>query len=172
MASKDDLRLGLITIVPSMANFRSHKLSYTSLMTRCIRSNSCLWDKKQNCGYSSYFTLCCVVLRVSHWNPTWRRCSLAEGSPSDSTPLAPRMHCILAATFAAYLRLADKLCSRVFHHHRHRLPSAARLGSYRECLASIEIKNEQDENWVKHESGKRMFEMWKRICEIGSRHAI
>lgn len=42
MASKDSFNAGLITIVPSIANFKSHKHVYTFLITFCMRSISCL----------------------------------------------------------------------------------------------------------------------------------
>lgn len=42
MASSDSFKAGLITMVPSMASFRSQRHVWTRLMTRCMRSISCL----------------------------------------------------------------------------------------------------------------------------------
>ena len=45
IASRDSFKAALITIVPSIANFKSRKQEKTVLMTRCIRSISCLRNK-------------------------------------------------------------------------------------------------------------------------------
>lgn len=129
IASKEARKAGLMTMVPSIANLRSHKLSCTSFMTLCMRSSSCL--KSEGCHQRRF------DWKSKPTVATWRKCSSAEKPPCDSRPHALRMHCILVGASGAYPQQVDKQYFHGTHHPRRHPPWAGHLISCPKCLKVI-----------------------------------